>query len=230
MLAGSGPPAGTGSARAGTPARFTAEVTPRICTMSREWSRVGGKPSSVGSASRSTWSHSAATVARQTAAWVQATRSASWVVAAAWRSRASTSRPIRSGADWASAPSDAHASASSTVIAAAVAASSPSSTTGTTVQPVAASAASTAASMTGSAPTSTRPTTRGGPAVTVNPGSSSAIPATRPATSRASGPTVSRLGASGHTPVSGIRPQVVLRPATPQQAAGMRIEPPVSEP
>ncbi len=36
MLAGSGPPVGTGSARAGTPARFTAEVTPRICTMSRE--------------------------------------------------------------------------------------------------------------------------------------------------------------------------------------------------
>ena len=64
----------------------------------------------------------------------------------------------------------------------------------------------------------------------MNPGSSSAIPAIRPATSRAIGPTVSRLGASGHTPVSGIRPQVVLSPATPQHAAGMRIEPPVSDP
>ena len=92
------------------------------------------------------------------------------------------------------------------------------------------SAASTAASMAGSAPTCTRPTRRGGTAVTVNPGSSSAIPATRPATSRAIGPTVSRLGASGHTPVSGTRPQVVFSPATPQQAAGIRIEPPVSEP
>ena len=38
------------------------------------------------------------------------------------------------------------------------------------------------------------------------------------------------LGASGHTPVSGIRPQVVLRPVMPQHAAGMRIDPPVSDP
>ncbi len=56
------------------------------------------------------------------------------------------------------------------------------------------------------------------------------MPAMRPATSRAIGPTLSMLGASGHTPVSGIRPQVVFRPAIPQQAAGMRIDPPVSEP
>jgi hypothetical protein len=152
------------------------------------------------------------------------------VVVLAWRSRASTSRPIRSGADSANAPSDAHASASSTVIAALVAASRPASWTGATGHPAAASAASTAASTAQSAPMATRPTRRGGVAVTVNPGSSSAIPATSPATSRAIGPTVSRLGASGHTPVSGIRPQVVLSPATPQQAAGIRIEPPVSEP
>ena len=38
------------------------------------------------------------------------------------------------------------------------------------------------------------------------------------------------LGASGHTPVIGMRPQVVFRPATPQHAAGIRIDPPVSEP
>jgi len=82
----------------------------------------------------------------------------------------------------------------------------------------------------GSASSRTRPTTRGGLPVTVNPGSSSDIPAASPATSRAIGPIVSRLGASGHTPVSGTRPQVVFRPATPQHAAGMRIEPPVSEP
>ena len=44
------------------------------------------------------------------------------------------------------------------------------------------------------------------------------------------GPIVSMLGASGHTPPSGIRPCVVFSPATPQNAAGTRIEPPVSEP
>ena len=48
--------------------------------------------------------------------------------------------------------------------------------------------------------------------------------------SRAIGPTVSRLGASGRTPSSGTRPQVVFSPAIPQHAAGMRIEPPVSVP
>ena len=47
---------------------------------------------------------------------------------------------------------------------------------------------------------------------------------------RAIGPTVSKLGASGQTPSSGMRPQVVFRPAVPQQAAGMRTEPPVSLP
>src|ERR1700750_65650 len=78
----------------------------------------------------------------------------------------------------------------------------------------------------GSASSMTRRTTWGGLAVTANPGSSSDIPAANPATSRAIGPTVSRLGASGHTPVSGIRPQVVFRPATPQHAAGMPIEAP----
>lgn len=122
------------------------------------------------------------------------------------------------------------AAASSTVMAAVIAASSPRSTTGEICQPVAASAASTAVAMAGSVSIVTRPTAAGGPADTVNPGSSSAIPVTRPATSRASGPTVSRLGASGHTPPSGTRPQVVFRPATPQHAAGIRIDPPVSEP
>ena len=56
------------------------------------------------------------------------------------------------------------------------------------------------------------------------------MPTTRPATSRAIGPTVSKLGDSGQTPSSGILPQVVLSPAVPQQAAGIRTEPPVSLP
>ena len=37
-------------------------------------------------------------------------------------------------------------------------------------------------------------------------------------------------GASGYTPSTGTRPQVVFRPAIPQQAAGIRMEPPVSVP
>ena len=56
------------------------------------------------------------------------------------------------------------------------------------------------------------------------------MPSITPATSRAIGPTVSSEGASGHTPSSGMRPQVVLRPAVPQHADGLRIEPAVSLP
>ncbi len=37
-------------------------------------------------------------------------------------------------------------------------------------------------------------------------------------------------GASGHTPARGTTPKVVLSPATPQHAAGLRIEPAVSVP
>ena len=199
-------------------------------TISRDRSSGGGNPSSVGRASRSTRSQSDDRVARQCSACSRAALTAAGVMVLASRSRASTSRPILSGARSACTPSDAQASESSTVIAAAVAWSSPSRPTWTTSQPAAASAVSTATSMTGSAPITTRPTTSGPAAATENPGSSSCIPATRPATSRAIGPTVSMLGASGHTPASGIRPQVVLRPAIPQHAAGIRIEPPVSEP
>ena len=56
------------------------------------------------------------------------------------------------------------------------------------------------------------------------------MPSSTPATSRAMGPTVSKLGDSGHTPSSGTRPHVVFSPEIPQHAAGMRIEPPVSVP
>ena len=85
----------------------------------------------------------------------------------------------------------------------------------------------------GSASIGSRATTGPSPplgSATEKPGSSSCMPATRPATSRAMGPTVSKLGESGQTPSSGMRPQVVLRPAVPQHAEGMRTEPPVSLP
>ena len=62
------------------------------------------------------------------------------------------------------------------------------------------------------------------------PGSSSRIASTSPATSRASGPTVSSDGESGKTPAVGTRPRVVFSPAMPQHAAGMRTDPPVSVP
>jgi hypothetical protein len=44
------------------------------------------------------------------------------------------------------------------------------------------------------------------------------------------GPTWSQDQDSGHTPVAGTRPQVGLSPTTPQQAAGIRIDPAVSLP
>jgi hypothetical protein len=87
--------------------------------------------------------------------------------------------------------------------------------------------------MTGSTSTSAsliRPIRVATAAETEKPGSSSARPAATPATSRAIGPMVSMLGASGHTPASGIRPCVVFSPVMPQNADGTRIEPPVSEP
>ena len=54
--------------------------------------------------------------------------------------------------------------------------------------------------------------------------------AAQPATDRAIGPTVSKLGASGKTPSAGTSPHVGLKPTTPQHAAGSRIEPALSVP
>ena len=56
------------------------------------------------------------------------------------------------------------------------------------------------------------------------------MPRTTSATVRPIGPIVSRKGASGHTPFSGTRPHVVFKPTMPQHAAGIRIDPPVSDP
>ena len=64
----------------------------------------------------------------------------------------------------------------------------------------------------------------------VKPGSSIAIPWATRATDVPNRPTVSSDGARGHTPSRDTRPQVVLRPTTPQHAAGVRIEPAVSVP
>src|ERR1700761_4187118 len=96
-------------------------------------------------------------------------------------------------------------------------------------------AASTAASVAGSTPRSgagrIRPTRPGASAeAPAKPGSISRMPSSTAATSAPSGPTVSMEDASGYTPSSGTRPQVVFRPAIPQQAAGIRTEPPVSVP
>src|SRR6516162_5198050 len=112
--------------------------------------------------------------------------------------------------------------------------------TSVTSSPAAASAASTAASVSGSTSTSGRirptdvpagPSSPAGPAgPAAKPGSIRRIPSSTAATSAPSGPTVSMDGASGYTPSRGTRPQVVFRPAIPQQAAGIRTEPPVSVP
>src|SRR5215467_6384269 len=67
-------------------------------------------------------------------------------------------------------------------------------------------------------------------------GSSGSGPAINPSSSaqssalRASGPTVSSDCDSGIAPAREMRPQVTFSPVTPQKCAGMRIEPPVSEP
>src|SRR5258707_644652 len=57
------------------------------------------------------------------------------------------------------------------------------------------------------------------------------IPSTVRATSFPIGPTTSRcLGSNGYMPLIETRPNVVLRPTMPQQAAGTRIDPAVSVP
>jgi hypothetical protein len=67
-------------------------------------------------------------------------------------------------------------------------------------------------------------------------GSSGSAPAISPTSSAqsstdcASGPTVSSDCDSGIAPARLISPTVVLKPVTPQKCAGIRIEPPVSEP
>src|SRR3984957_1067312 len=66
--------------------------------------------------------------------------------------------------------------------------------------------------------------------------SSGSAPAIRPSSSaqscavRANGPTVSSECDSGIAPAGLTRPTGVLNPVTPQKCAGIRIEPPVSEP
>ena len=67
-------------------------------------------------------------------------------------------------------------------------------------------------------------------------GSSGSAPAISPSSSAqsstvcASGPTVSSDCDSGIAPARLMRPTVVFNPVTPQKCAGIRIEPPVSEP
>src|SRR4051812_50114987 len=67
-------------------------------------------------------------------------------------------------------------------------------------------------------------------------GSAGSAPAIRPVNNaqssalRAKGPTVSSDCDSGIAPARLIRPTVVFNPVTPQKCAGIRIEPPGSEP
>src|SRR5213076_3235194 len=67
-------------------------------------------------------------------------------------------------------------------------------------------------------------------------GSSGSAPAISPSSSAqssavcASGPTVSSDCDNGIAPARLTRPTVVFNPVTPQKCAGIRIEPPVSEP
>src|SRR5690242_15114696 len=63
-----------------------------------------------------------------------------------------------------------------------------------------------------------------------NPGAGPRSIASQSATLAAIGPTWSKLDASGKQPSAETSPYVGLKPTTPQQAAGIRIEPPESVP
>ena len=97
-----------------------------------------------------------------------------------------------------------------------------------------AAASSTRARTSGSAPSSHATPTETSSSVSssagAKPGARSAIARSHVATSRAIGPAWSKLGASGKQPSSETSPKVGLKPTTPQQAAGIRIDPPESVP
>src|ERR1700676_5006988 len=114
---------------------------------------------------------------------------------------------------------------------AAQASSSDGSSTGTDAMSARASAARTAATTPGSAVTFTIPKRMFAAGVPgTNDASISVMARSIMLRLRANGPTQSRLETAGCTPARLIRPYEVFRPYTPQQAAGMRIEPPVSVP
>src|ERR1700684_1458509 len=72
-----------------------------------------------------------------------------------------------------------------------------------------------------------RPMLCAGAAAAENPGSSRVIPVTRPATSTAIGPTVSRLGDSAHPPSGGVAPGGLLRPGGAAEGRGAAHRPAV---
>ena len=110
------------------------------------------------------------------------------------------------------------------------------STISTPARASAASAASTRETTSGSHPSKKKPVgrPRRSPRKAAGRGASSPVAAawTRAASAaaRVSGPTVSSVGDSGNTPSVGSRPIVVLWPKIPLRQAGMRTEPPVSDP
>ncbi len=63
-----------------------------------------------------------------------------------------------------------------------------------------------------------------------NPSASACSSSVHSPTDRAIGPAWSKLGASGKQPSSETSPKLGLKPTIPQQAAGIRMEPPESEP
>ena len=222
---------GRGAKRAGTPARLTGSVQ-RDTNRSSPLSRCGGKMPKVGVTRRST----SAKVRSRVSFHARCTRQAASTVRSS-KDPPSSSRPrtpslMPSGSSATDAASECQASTTSKRPACRVASSQPGTSSSRQSQPTSPKARSSAAVMVGSASMGNRPTTRSATSLpaTLNPGSSSSIPVTSPATVRAMGPMVSKLGASGQTPSNGIRPQVVFRPAMPQQAAGIRMDPPVSLP
>src|SRR5579864_8203040 len=189
----------------------------------------GGSIGSVGSASSSTWSNSASSLARHEVSCLRASSSMGAKTGASDNS-CLMSPPTPSGSASASAPSDSSVSHKKIVVKAPLPSCHSGIPSGTTSNPAARSASSIACSISVVDVVSNLPIRCAGASFGLNPGSSSCMHCVTQAKSRAIGPTLSKLGASGHTPFVEMRPNVVFSPETPQHADGIRIEPPVSVP
>lgn len=229
------PASGSGRLSAGWPLRLNGRISDDIAitdTPSRACCSVIGSAGSVGSTSTSARSSAASTCAVKRARTASASFNAAGVVVAAARNRASRSAPsLPVSTRW---PNARDVSALITVSPAANEAGISSSTTACACRPDARTAASSAAAMAGSASTVTcatvQPAAEAAACARSNPGAIAAIAATSVRISRANGPTQSSVVSAGATPRRDTRPNVGFSPATPQQAAGPRIEPPVSVP
>eukprot|EP01022_Parablepharisma_sp_SALTPOND_P021553 TRINITY_DN427_c1_g3_i1.p1 TRINITY_DN427_c1_g3~~TRINITY_DN427_c1_g3_i1.p1 ORF type:complete len:1404 (-),score=404.80 TRINITY_DN427_c1_g3_i1:6090-10301(-) len=229
------PAMGTGMLSAGWPDRLKGRTSEESVSTEAPWrmaSSVGGSDGKVGSSSASASASAASTSALKAARTSSAWATAASVVPAAAARRFSISAPsVPRPSRW---PKAAWVSRLMRVMPASKAACMWAAVQGLPRQPLAAKAACTAAAMSASACTVTsfKRAVAADERAAATSKSAAMLPMALMTRSmlRAKGPTQSSELYCGQAPARLTRPNVGLKPTTPQQAAGRRIEPPVSLP